>query len=231
MKLYLLLFSLLFIVACTSNEIGNSDDVNPEAIFFDYEIWAEQGKENVTIKLQFRMGGPNGTTLVLKESSNVKLDGEEIKLDSAKFSGAYYEIQKPQLSFAGMHEIVFTDLSGREYKEEFEFIPFIIRPDIPEILTRGDLLFNLEGLKPMDQVRVILIDTSFSSDDINDLDSVKNGKLVISKDRLSTLKNGPIHLQFNREYEKPVKNGTREGGMFSMTYRLKRDFELKGQAP
>ena len=231
MKHYLLLFSLLPIFACTSNEIGDSDDVNPEAIFFDYEIWAEQGKENVTIKLQYRMGGPNGTTLVLKKPSSVKLDGEEIKLDSAKFSGAYYEIQKPAKSFAGKHEILFSDLNSKEYKEEFEFVPFTLRPDIPDVLTRGDLVFELEGLKPLDQVQVILIDTSFSSDDINDLDSVKNGKLVISKDRLSTLKNGPIHLQFNREYEKPVKNGTREGGMFSMTYRLKRDFELKGQAP
>jgi hypothetical protein len=40
------------------------------------------------------------------------------------------------------------------------------------------------------------------------------------------LKNGPINLQFYKELEKQVKNGTREGGKLSITYGLKREFEL-----
>jgi hypothetical protein len=52
-----------FSFSCTSNEIGNSKDVNPDAVFFDYEVWAEEGKEDVTVNLQYRMGGKNGTTL------------------------------------------------------------------------------------------------------------------------------------------------------------------------
>jgi hypothetical protein len=39
--------------------------------FFDYEIWAEEGKEHVTINPQYRMGGPNGTTLILNEPGKV----------------------------------------------------------------------------------------------------------------------------------------------------------------
>jgi hypothetical protein len=57
--------SIFSLFCCTSDEIGNSKDVNPDAVFFDYEIWAEEGKDDVTVNLQYRMGGKNGTTLVL----------------------------------------------------------------------------------------------------------------------------------------------------------------------
>lgn len=222
-----LLASVVLLASCTSNEIGNSKDVNPDAVFFDYKIWAEEGKEAVTVNLQYRMGGPNGTTLVLNEPSKVVLDGEKLVLDSAKFSGAYYELQKPIAAFAGKHAIFFTDLNNKEYKEEFEFVPFSISPDVPEVLTRGNLVFELTGLEPVDYIRVTLTDTSFTSNDINDVDTVRNGRLIISADRLSTLKSGPINLQFYREMEKMVKNGTPEGGRLSVTYGLKREFELK----
>lgn len=217
---------LIILISCTSNEIGNSKDVNPDAVFFDYEVWADEGKD-VTINLQYRMGGKNGTTLVLDQPSRVLLDGEQLNVDSAKVTGAYYEIQKPAVSFDGKHIISFTDLNKKEYKEEFEFTPFTLEPEIPAILNRGDLVFNFKGLDSIDHLSVILTDTSFTSVDINDIDSVKNGRLVISADRLSALVNGPINLQFYKEKEKPVKNGTKEGGRLLITYGLKRDFELK----
>jgi hypothetical protein len=226
-----ILFISFLVSSCTSNEIGNAKDVNPDAVYFDYKIWAEDGKEEATVNLQYRMGGPNGTTLVLDEPAKVLLDGEELKLDSTKFSGAYYELQKPLADFAGKHAIVFTDLNNKEYKEEFEFVPFSLNPEPTRVIKRGDLVFNFTGLEPVDYIRVSLTDTSFASDDINDVDTIKNGRLVISADRLSKLTNGPVNLQFYREMEMPVKNATREGGMITITYGLKREFELTDKAP
>ena len=115
----LILISAIFLFSCTSDEIGNSKDVNPDAVFFDYKIWAEEEREDVTINLQYRMGGKNGTTLVLDEPSKAMFDGEQLKVDSAKVTGAYYEVQKPFASFPGKHTISFTDLNKKEYKEEF----------------------------------------------------------------------------------------------------------------
>jgi len=217
----------LILMSCTSNEIGNIKDVNPDAVFFDYDIRAEEGNEDVTVNLQYRMGGKNGTTLVLDEPSKIMLDGEQLKVDSAKVTGAYYEAQKPFVSFAGKHTISFTDLNKKEYNEEFEFTPFTLDTNIPSTLNRGDLVFNFKGLDPVDYLSVILTDTSYTSDDINDIDTVRNGQLVIKADRLSALVNGPIHLQFFREQALPLKKPTKEGGKFMITYGLKRDFELK----
>ena len=223
----LILISALMLFSCTSNEIGNSKDVNPDAVFFDYEIWAEEGKEDVTVNLQYRMGGKNGTTLVLDEPSKVTLDGEQLKVDSAKVTGAYYEVQRPFASFTGKHAINFTDLNNKEYNEEFDFTPFTLEPNVPAILNRGDLVFNFKGLEPVDYLNVILTDTSFTSADINDVDTVRNGMLIIKAHRLSALINGPIHLQFFREQVLPLKKSTKEGGKFMITYGLRREFELK----
>jgi len=223
----LISISIFSLLSCTSNEIGNSKDVNPDAVFFDYDIRAEEGNEDVTVNLQYRMGGKNGTTLVLDEPSKVMLDGEQLKVDSAKVTGAYYETQKPFDSFAGKHTISFTDLNKKEYNEEFEFTPFTLEANVPSTLNRGDLVFNFKGLDSIDYLSVILTDTSYTSDDINDIDTVRNGRLVITADRLSALINGHIHLQFFRERTLPLKNPTKEGGKFVITYGLKRDFELK----
>lgn len=220
--------SIFSLFSCTSNEIGNSKDVNPDAVFFDYEIWAEEGKEDVTINLQYRMGGKNGTTLVLDEPSKVILDGEQLIVDSAKVTGAYYEIQRPVASFAGKHTISFTDLNKKEYNEEFEFTPFTLEPNVPAVFERGDLVFTFKGLEPIDVLSVTLTDTSFQSADImNDTDTVRNGRLVIASHRLSALVNGPINLQLYKEVNKPVKNGTKEGGNLHIRYGLNRHFELK----
>ena len=219
--------SIFSLFSCTSDEIGNSKDVNPDAVFFDYEVWAEESKEDVTVNLQYRMGGKNGTTLILDEPSRVMLDGEQLKVDSAKVTGAYYEVQRPLSSFGGKHTIRFTDLNKKEYNEEFEFKPFSLEPDVPSTLNRGDLVFNFKGLDTLDYLSVILTDTSYTSHDINDIDTVRNGRLIIKADRLSALINGPIHLQFFREQILPLKKSTKEGGKFIINYGLKRDFELK----
>ena len=222
-----LAFALLAMTSCTSDEIGSTKDVNPDAVYFDYEIWADETNPDVTVHLQYRMGGKNGTTLVLDEPSKVLLDGEQLKLDSAKVTGAYYEVQKPAASFAGKHTVTFTDLNKKDYKEEFEFVPFTL-DSISPVVNRGDIVFTFKGLDSVDYLDVALTDTSFESADINDAHvMVRNGRLVISADRLSALVNGPINVQFYKEAVKPIKNGTKEGGRILIRYGLRRDFELK----
>ncbi len=218
---------LLTISSCTSNEIGNSKDVNPETIWFDYRIWGQEGTDEVTVKLQYRFAGETGTTLVLTEPSKVELDGRVVPVDSSKYAGAYYEMQEPVDSFKGKHTIVFTDVNKKQYKEEFHFHPMALRSKIPASLTRSDLVFELDGLEPVDYVRVLLSDTSSKSEGINRVDTVKNGRLHLSKSQLGSLVNGPITLELIRESEKPVKSSTAEGGKIAVSYGLRREFSLK----
>jgi len=225
-------FSIIFLLSifsfsCTSNEIGNSKDVNPESIYFDYKVRGDERDSSVTLYLQYRMGGPNGTTLILDTPATVKLDSEVIPVDSARLSGAYYEIQKPSQSFAGKHSIVFTDVNNKQYEQEFIYQPFTLKTKIPAIVNRGDLAFDFSGLANEDYIRVILTDTSFTSRDIHEIDTVKNDRLIVTADKLKNLTDGPITLQFYKETEKPITNGTKEGGKISISYGLQREFVLK----
>ena len=222
-----ILLSFIFLISCNSNEIGSGDNVNPESIYFDYKVWGEEGNENITVLLQYRFAGPNGTTLLLKDPSRVELDGELIQVDSSTMTGAYYEMIKPVEAFMGSHNIVFTDINGKKHTENFSFYPLTLSKMIPAELKRNDLVFELNGLDSIDYVRVLMLDTTFESKGINRVDTVRNGKLVINKEHLMNLVNGPIHLELNKEVERPLMESTKEGGRISITYGLKRDFVLK----
>jgi len=221
------IYPIYLLLSCNSNEIGNSKDVNPDAVYFDYKIWGEETYDNITIYLQYRMGGKNGTTLMLDSPAKVELDGEEIKVDSAGLTGAFYEIDRPVESFAGKHEIVFTDLNKKQYRESFEFSLLKLKTTLPAEISRGDLAFDLEGVRNNDRVRVVATDTSFNSRDINEIDTVKNGRVILRLDQLRNLVNGPVTLQLSAESEKSIKKGTKEGGRISISYMIQREFVLK----
>lgn len=222
-----LLFILILITSCKNNEIGEGKDVNPESIYFDYQVFGEEGKDNMTVLLQYRFAGPNGTTLVMDDPAKVEFDGKLLTVDSSKLGGAYYEDWVPLNKFTGSHNIVFTDLDQKQYKETFNFQPVTLKTEIPAKVHRRDLVFDLNGLDTLDEVRIILTDTSFNSPDINRVDTVKNGKITISKKDLEKVVNGPVYMELIKEAERPVKNGTNEGGTLSVSYALKRDFTLE----
>jgi hypothetical protein len=222
-----LILTFTFLISCNSNEIGDGKDVNPESIYFDYKIWGEEGNEDITVMLQYRFAGKGGTTLFLEEPAKVELDGVEIEVDSSNMTGAYYEVLKPVSEFAGKHTIEFTNYNGEKYAEQFNFHPISLKKAIPHEISRGDIVFELNGLDTLDLVRVVMIDTAFESMDINRIDTARNGKLVIKKERLDKVLNGPIYLELYKEVERPVKEGTDEGGKISITYGLKREFILR----
>jgi hypothetical protein len=221
----LALTSLCF--SCSDNKPSDIKDVSPDAIFFDYKIRGEEHDGRITAYLQFKRSGHNGVPLILTEPAKVELDGEVLSRDSAKLTGAFYEIQKPVENFAGKHTIMFTDIDTREYSEEFVYQPFQLKTKIPTTISREQLVFDFDGLEPVDYLRVSLIDTAFMSRDINEIDTVKDGRLIIPSEKLYNLVDGPITLLLYRETERPIRNGTRAGGRIVVSYGIQRVFELR----
>jgi hypothetical protein len=217
------IFLLVFVSACTNNTTGNKKDIDPDAVFFDYLIRGDEEDSNVTLYLQFRIGGPNGYALNLKDPARVELDGEIIQVDSAKLTGAYYEIQKPAGSFVGKHTITFTSFNKKVYREGFEYKPFSMETEL-ENVNREDLVFDLEGLEKEDHLHVSATDTSFTSRDIIEIDTVRDGKLIIPAGKLKYLVDGPITLLLSKETQKIIRDEIR--GRITVSYGLKREFEL-----
>jgi hypothetical protein len=221
------LIGILLLLGCAGKDKKNEGEISPEDIFFDYQLSGAEGDDNITIKLQYREGDEEGDGMAIREPGKIVVDGETIQADSTRMTGYFYELHKPMGSFAGTHTISFTAVNGKEYKEEFSFQPVSLLTPIADTIQRNELVLEFEGLDEKDQVRVLLTDTSFISDGLNQVDSVKNGRLVISREDLETIATGPVQLELIREYEKPVKNRTGAGGRLQINYSLKREFFLK----
>jgi len=223
-RLPIFIIATIFFSACK----GKNDKIatDPENIFFDYKITAEEGDDNLTVLLQYKYGDEEGYAFAIDKPGKVLLDGQPLAADSTKMTGVFYEAHKPIPAFAGKHAISFTSPGGAEYKEDFDFKPIILLSEVPDSIQRDDLVFEFEGLDSEDYIRVVLTDTSFENEGINRVDTVLNGQLIISRDKLSGLANGPVQLEFIREYERPVKNDTEAGGRLQIIYSLKRQFIL-----
>ncbi len=199
---------------------------NAGKIYAKYSIWGEEGKEFVTVFFRFQSGGPDGPALVLMKPAKVLLDKDSLIADSAKESGAFYELQIPVGDFVGTHTIRFTDADQKEYRQKFSFTPFRLKNEIGDTLNRGDMVLDVEGLNDNDRIRVVMTDTSFAGEGVNEMDTVRNNQIDLRK-YLRVLSNGPISLHLYKEDQRLLNKESSGWGEISITYGLKREFELK----
>lgn len=228
---HILIFSaciLFLFVGCINYEKRADDNsINPEAIFFDYNIWGDEESGVITIRVQYRRGWLEGPAFVLRQPAKVELDGEVLTLDSSKMNGAWYEISKPVKEFSGKHLIKLTDENSNEYSEEFDFSLLSLISEVPGVINRSDLVFELDGLKQEDTIQVLLTDTAYYSRGIDRIDTVQNGLIHISRADLDNVRNGPVVIEFYKDEERELKETKRAGGRIFISYGLKRVFELK----
>jgi hypothetical protein len=221
------LLAVLVLVLIISCKTGKDKEYSAPELYLDYKIVATEGNDKLAVILQFKEDDENGDALPLQLPATVKLDGEALEADSSKLSGTMYEAYRPIDSFAGTHTIVFTDAEKKEYKEEFTFQPFILITTLPDTLSRQGIELELAGLAEKDMVRLMLTDTVYTSEGVNQLDSVIDSRLTITPVQLKGLKKGPVELELIREYEQPLKNAAKAGGSFVIIYSIRREFILK----
>lgn len=223
--LLVLIVAVTLFPSCTNSDISKDKPVDPDAVFYDYKVWCEEGKENVTVLLQYRQGGENAPTKALENGSKVMLDGTDLNVDSARLSGAFYEVQKPAEKFIGKHTIVFIDKTGKMHKEEFEFLPFTLATELPEQIKMEPFVIPLTGFTKATRVRLVMIDTAFATKDVNEELPVNRGQITITPKMWQALKAGPITLEIYREEEQSLKKNSKQDGRLLITYAIKREFE------
>ncbi|MGZ8553090.1 MAG: hypothetical protein ACXWV8_06770 [Chitinophagaceae bacterium] len=173
------------------------------------------------------MGYGEGSTILWESPAKVEFDGEFLQVDSSRRNGYYYEARIPLENFAGKHSIAFTDLSGKQYIEEFGFSLISLRKELPAVLTRDEFVLELAGLDSGGIVKVLISDTAFYSRGIDRIDTVRNDSIIITPRDLESLKNGPVYLEIYKDEEWPLKQPGTGGGKLFLSYGLKRAFELK----
>lgn len=213
---------VLLITGCAENQQNTSAYDN---LYLDYRITSEEG-EDVACVFQYRKGGPEGEAVSIPLPGSIVLDGNTLEADSAGFSGIYYEQYFNADSSQGEHEILFTAPDKKKYTEKFRFEPFNVE-DFPEQVPRLPFVIRLKNLpQGKSKVRLLLIDTAFSNNDVINLVEVNNGELHITDRMLRQLKSGPVSMEIYREQERPLKETPKAGGKIFISYGLQRDFEL-----
>ncbi|MDQ3278391.1 MAG: hypothetical protein M3Q06_08690, partial [Bacteroidota bacterium] len=69
-------------------------------------------------------------------------------------------------------------------------------------------------------------DTALHSADVNEEIVVENRKLTITGEHLANLTKGPVMLEIYREEETPLRNKLKTNGKLTLSYSLKRQFNL-----
>lgn len=228
-NLFLIALSTSFFLlsGCVDNKSLKKKKTNPDDIYFDYRVWGNEENSDIVVRLQYFLENGDENTVLLQHPSKVEFDGEVLPGDSSRRNGYYYEATVPLENFAGKHSIVFTDRNEKQYREEFEFPIISLKTEIPAVVSRKELVLGLSGINPGEIVRVLLTDTAFYSRGIDRIDTVRNDSIIITPRDLENLKNGPVYLEIYKDDEWPLKETTKGGGRISLSYGLKRVFELK----
>lgn len=220
---YLFFFLLvIFYVSCTNPEKKAETPDLAGPLYYTLNIWGEEGNDSVNCLFQYHTRGIEGPVIFPSEKAVVQLDEDILEPDSAKLSGPYYETRKPIEGFNGNHSIQFTGTGNKMIKVPFEFNAFHPSPGWPVSLKRGPNELKLENFPQKSSlIRLSLVDTSFDTNDFNEMVSVENGKLQITASMLRELKPGPVSMEITREEEKLDRNGK-----IWISYSLRREFEL-----
>lgn len=131
----ILAFAILVFIAfgCRSCETIDSSKLDPSEIYQEYSVTVS---DNTAVSAEFRVSGSTGTTIALVAPSKVEHNGKAMNEHlRTVFSGTYYSAENG--GFVGSHTFVFTDSSGKTYRNSITFEPIKIAVDSID-LSKGN---------------------------------------------------------------------------------------------
>ena len=146
MKTRICLTAFVFLLAACMDhaEKGPVSVRDREGLYTDVQVWGEENRDAVTVRIQFLDGGQEGIGISSPGAGKVLLDGEVLPADSTRFSGVFYELSKPVSAFEGEHVLVFLDQQSNEYRLNFRFKPLELEEELPEKLKKEPFTIRLQ---------------------------------------------------------------------------------------
>lgn len=221
-RLALFCFLSANVSGCSSSEIGESKDVAQETIFQQYTISYNEGEDSAVVNAIFRFSGENGTTLVLTQPSSLQLDGIPFSVDSSDFSGAFYKKSMPARYFHTNHQLTFTDINNKEYKNSFSFDTFKL-VNIPQKADKNQAIhiqFEPANIGPDDYIEIGALDTD-STFSVTYSGKDPGRIITIPAEELARQKAGQLKLAAKYYKKVFLQQGTKEGGILEIEYALK----------
>lgn len=226
-------------------EVGN---VKSAAIYQIYRATYDADQDTTVVYARFRVGGWTGTNVDLAGRGSVACN-DRLLHDGVLFGalGKYYEGSVP--GFPGRYEFVFTDPEGKKFKSAVQLERIGVAAATPERLSRGrdhTLRFDGPPLKPGETITLEIDQRPAGggpnptpNDPFADPRPPDGGpgklplvrvttktagatELVVRRDDLAAVKNGPARLQWVRIADASPQAAFPAGGSITATYLSKK---------
>ncbi len=214
--LYLLMGAGLFLTACDKED---SNDVNQDKIYCDYEMFYNQNEDKTHVVARFRFGGPTGTLLELTDSTgaSVKFNGDVLPYDV--WYGGHHKEYAGQVSGGSF---VYTNTNGTIYTNSVpagEVLAFPVGWDTIDKSAAQTLAWTGTALAANQQVGVFVGSWTWGQDAafFTDADGATN--IIMGVTQMASLALGTSTVYMDRSTVKNLTEGTSEGGKIKYTYR------------
>ena len=210
--------SIILFSNCASTEVADSRDVNQQKIYQDYEVVYNEENGNAQAEAVFRFGGNKGTTLILSDSSNVKVNNNNMLGSELLFRGYVYE-------FFGFDEATtffefkFTDTEGNQYVNGINVYPIdkINIPDSIALYQNSTVSWIGPSVQSGEQVEVIIEDMAGNQAKAKTRIKGAN-EVLIQAENVTGLVEGTGNLYIRREINNSLKQSAEMGGTIKSLY-------------
>jgi hypothetical protein len=212
--LYLFLFTVLG--SFTSCIREDSDSVDQDKIFTEYELFYNANEDKTYARATFKFSNVFGTKLELSEMSEIKFNGEPLTFNAFL---AYYE--KEYAGFVDTGTFRWTDLDGNIFTNSISVKPLSYGDGITTISRDAsfDLSWSGDPLGEDENVTVVVngeneLDAkTFITNDLG------TQSIILDRDKLQGVGAGPGTIFLDWRYIPLLNERTSAGGLITGRYR------------
>jgi len=213
-KTLLFVAPLALLAGCQSNEVMESKNVAQSEIHQGYYITYDEENNSTEVNAEYRVAGPNGTTLVLSEPSDARCNGSEMQLDTYILGGAHYTYGK-----GGLQQNIrleFVDHDKKSFKNNFTLQPVSFDGSISRLPLTQNTQIRYKGLQPMDGETLAL---ELDGDSTHVSVDAQPGEtyITLTPDHLKEFRhNEKVSLKLTRQKSGPLQQTEARGGSYSI---------------
>jgi hypothetical protein len=214
-KTAIALLSIPFLLVSCEKE--NSEDVNQDKIYTDYELFYNKNEDKTVVVARFKFGGPTGTNLELTNGAAVTFNG-----DAMTYNAFYVGHVKEYAGKISSGIFNYKDVDGTEFINATPTLDSVaFQPGFDTIVKSQANTFTWVGsaLAANQSVGIFVGSWVWGQDALFYQNQLGATNIIMGVTGLSSLSLGSSTVYMDRTNETTVSQGTSEGGKIRSKYR------------
>lgn len=214
-KKALLFIALPFLLFSCEKE--NSEDVNQDKIYTDYELFYNKNEDKTTVVARFKFGGPTGTNLELTSGATVTFNG-----DPLTYNAFYVGHVKEYAGKISSGTFIYTDVDNNQFTNTTPMLDTIaFQPGFDTIVKSQANTLTWVGnpLAANQSVGVFIGSWTWGQDALYYQNQLGATNIIMGITSMNSLALGSSTVYMDRQNETNVVQGTSEGGKIRSKYR------------